>query len=96
MLWDYIAERDIDAALSEVSAEDVDEKRTRGRVRRVGTSKRTLAAVEMLRRYEVAAMHARDRLGLSPLARSRIGRDVAMANKLDLARMWSSQDEGGI
>ena len=36
-------------------------------------------------------MHLRAQLGLSPLGRARLGKDVA-AQEADLARMWAEQD----
>jgi hypothetical protein len=95
LLTAYVSERDIGDALTEVYSEDVDERHSKGRTRRVSSARRTMAAVEMTRRNESVAMHLRDRLGLSPLARSRIDRDVAAA-KLDLGAMWAREPDGGI
>lgn len=35
-------------------------------------------------------MHLRDRLGLAPLSRARLGKDVASA-RVDLAALWAEQ-----
>lgn len=50
-----------------------------------------LAAIE---RAEAAAERARAALGLSPASYARLGRDVAAA-KVDLARLWADDSEGG-
>ncbi|MCZ7531752.1 MAG: hypothetical protein M5U31_16315 [Acidimicrobiia bacterium] len=46
---------------------------------------------EALRTRETRASNERDRLGLSPLSRARLGRDVAAQN-VDLARLWASAE----
>lgn len=48
-------------------------------------------ALEALRTWETRASNERDRLGLSPLSRARLGRDVAAQN-VDLARLWASAE----
>lgn len=50
-----------------------------------------LAAIE---RAEAAAERARAALGVSPASYARLGRDVAAA-KVDLARLWADDSEGG-
>ncbi len=47
-------------------------------------------ALEALYRHERLALDQRSRLGLDPLARARLGRDVA-ASRLDLARLWADE-----
>jgi hypothetical protein len=49
-------------------------------------------AAKLLVRYEATAERARDRLGLSPLARARLGRDVAAAS-VDLAAIAAEEAE---
>lgn len=49
-------------------------------------------AAKLLLRYEASAERARDRLGLSPLARARLGRDVAAAT-VDLAAIAAEEAE---
>ena len=49
-------------------------------------------AVDLLLRYEALAARHRDALGLSPLARAKLGRDVA-AQQFDLARIWAHEAE---
>lgn len=45
-------------------------------------------AAEYLRRWEAQALKHREQLGLSPLARARMGRDVA-AGRVDMARVMA-------
>lgn len=47
-------------------------------------------AADLLTRLESRAESLRARLGLDPLSRARLGRDV-MASRLDLARLWASE-----
>jgi hypothetical protein len=49
------------------------------------------AAADLLTRLESQAMNHRARIGLDPLSRARLGRDVA-ATQVDLARMWAVED----
>lgn len=48
-------------------------------------------ALEALRTWETRASNERDRLGLSPLSRARLGRDVAAQN-VDVARLWATAE----
>ncbi len=49
-------------------------------------------ALDALHRFERLAADARSRLGLDPLSRARLGRDVTAA-KFDLARLWQAEWE---
>lgn len=48
-------------------------------------------AAELLLRLERTAQSLRSVLGLDPLSRARLGRDVASA-RVDLARLWAAED----
>lgn len=48
-------------------------------------------AADLLMRLEARAESMRSRLGLEPLSRARLGRDVA-AQSLDVARFWAAQE----
>ncbi|MFI7130192.1 hypothetical protein ACIBQ1_31180 [Nonomuraea sp. NPDC050153] len=48
---------------------------------------------EQLRKWEGAAATHRGRLGLDPLSRARLGRDVAAAS-VDVARLMAGLDDG--
>lgn len=47
-------------------------------------------AADLLTRLESRAESLRARLGIDPLSRARLGRDVA-ASRLDLARLWAAE-----
>lgn len=49
-------------------------------------------AADLLTRLETQAAGLRARLGLDPLARARLGRDVA-ASRLDLAKLWADDPD---
>ncbi len=51
-------------------------------------------AAVFLERVERAIERHRDRLGLSPLAAARLGKDVA-AQRVSLAQVWAEMDQGG-
>jgi hypothetical protein len=97
LLSDFLSGQDVEAGLTEVTRSRERETAERrgeggaGRVRRVSESRRTASVIEQLRRAEILAMHLRDRLGLAPLARARLGKDVAAA-RLDLAALWAEQE----
>ncbi len=48
-------------------------------------------AADLLTRLEVQASNMRSKLGLDPLSRARLGRDVA-STRVDLARAWAAED----
>lgn len=52
------------------------------------------AAAVLLERVERAVERHRDRLGLSPLAAARLGKDVA-AQQVSLAQVWAAMDAEG-
>lgn len=77
LLWRHLAEQDVAAALAEVEVEDVEETSGKGRSRRRSTARRTKAALDWFQRAERSAALHRQRLGLDPLSRARLGKDVA-------------------
>lgn len=89
VLWDYLAELDLAAAMADVT--EVDERRTKGRTRTSG--RRVEAALTQLHRAETRAASARRELGLSPLSRARLGRDIGAA-RLDLAALYAELQNG--
>jgi hypothetical protein len=54
----------------------------------IGDDGEVLAAAEYLRRWEAQALKHRERLGLDPLARAKLGKDVA-AGSVDMARLMA-------
>lgn len=51
-------------------------------------------AAEYLRRWEAQALKHRERLGLDPLARAKLGKDLA-AGSVDMARLMAELDDRG-
>ena len=49
-------------------------------------------ALEALRQYETLALNHRSRLGLDPLSRARLGRDVT-AQRVNLAHLMTQEDD---
>jgi hypothetical protein len=97
LLWDWFDRQDIDVAMADVSQEDEDEERAytrdedgEGGGSRRRTTRRTIgrhvaSVLDQLHRHETRAMSLRTKLGLDPLARTKMQRDVA-GTKFDLAR----------
>lgn len=80
VLRTYLAERDVGEAMtdrdeSETITEQVGETTSRRRT----TGQRTRSALDHLARAEIAAAGRRAALGLDPLSRARLGRDVTAA-----------------
>ena len=93
LLSEWVAEMDVKTALTEVTEGEETEDRSKGglRVKRAMKSRRVASVVDQLHRAEVRAMQLRARLGLDPVSRARLGKDVA-SSKLDLARLWAEED----
>lgn len=79
-------------ALSERGAEESEETHAGGHSRRVSSSVRTASALAALDRAERHAATCRSRLGLDPLSRARLGKDVASA-RVDMATWLSAERE---
>lgn len=77
-------------ALSERGEETSEETHAGGHSRRVSRSVRTASALAALDRAEKHAATCRSRLGLDPVSRFRMGRDVASA-RLDVAQWLSAE-----
>ena len=87
LLWDYLAEVDLQAALTDTT--ELDERRTKGSTR--STSRRVEAVLTQLHRHETRAASLRAQLGLSPLSRARLGRDIGV--KFDAAKLFAEMQE---
>lgn len=95
LLWAYLAERDLVAALDELTTENSEETRQRGGpTKRVTTTRRTRSALDAWHRAEVAAANHRKALGLDPLSRAKLGKDVAVtAVQAGIAQLQSDGAE---
>lgn len=58
----------------------------------LGRQGEVLPAARLLIELEASALKHRSRLGLDPLSRARLGRDIA-GTQFDLARLWAAEDE---
>lgn len=92
LLWDYLAGQDIEAALTDVTRSEESEERSKGRTARRGVSRRVASVLDQLHRAETRANTMRRELGLTPMARFRMGRDVTAA-QFDLARAIAELDD---
>ena len=63
----------------------------RGTVRRQSASRKVSSLMSVLHQAEVRAANRRKELGLTPLARARLGKDIA-ASQFDLARYFAELD----
>lgn len=81
LLWTWLdqhAEQGLEQLLAETSSEETDETTSKGRTHRMTTGRRVASALEQLRRWESAAAGHRARLGLDPLSRAKLSKDVAI------------------
>jgi len=92
LLREWLAVQDIEAAMTELTEGSESEERDGPNVTRSMRSRRVASVLDQLHRHETRAMHLRVQLGLSPLSRARLGKDVTSA-QLDLARMWAEEEE---
>ncbi len=93
LLWRYLSERDLDETLSDTSTDKtITEQDGDGKQRRISAGRRTRAALDLLERAEGRAARARASLGLDPMSRARLGRDVA-ASQVDMAQLLSQLRE---
>lgn len=93
LLWRWLEQHDLDAALTDLTETDEDTEMTKGSASKRTTSRHVESVLTQLHRHEVRAMNLRSRLGLDPLSRARLGKDVA-AQRVDLARMFAEMQEG--
>jgi hypothetical protein len=84
LIWEWLAERDLMTALTELTTSTEEEgKDGGGVVRRKATTRHVGSVLEALRKYETLAMNLRSKLGLDPAAAARVGRDLAERRYLD-------------
>lgn len=94
LLWRWLGEHDLDDALTDLTTTDEDTELSKGSASKHTTSRHVESVLVQLHRHEVRAMNLRSRLGLDPLSRARLGKDVA-AQRIDLARLFGELQEGG-
>lgn len=89
LLWRHVAGRDVEDVLADISTSEEEETGGKGQpTRRVSTARRTRSTLEWWQRADRTAAGHRQRLGLDPLSRARLGKDVAVtAVQAGLAQM---------
>lgn len=84
----------MDASLTEVTTtEETETRLAPGALTRTGVVRQREALANALHRSEGRARMLRNDLGLSPLSRARLGRDVLGA-RADLALIWAAEADG--
>ncbi|OJY53533.1 hypothetical protein [Pseudonocardia sp. 73-21] len=79
LLWRYLADRDLDEALTALETTDTETEQHKGRARSMSRSRRTTAALDAWQRAQTTAAYHRRQLGLDPVSRAKLGKDLAMA-----------------
>jgi hypothetical protein len=93
VLWRWLAEQDVLAWLTEqTDGEETTDQPTPTRTRKISHSRRVASALDQLATWQTRAANHRSRLGLDPLSRARLGRDVA-AGELDAAQLLTKLRE---
>ena len=86
VMWDWLAEQDVEDALTDVTRTAETEEASKGRTTRRSISRRVVSVLEQLRRYEAHAAALRRELGLSPLAAGRLAKDLSASRWYQSAR----------
>lgn len=79
LLWRWLAEQDPLDALASTSESTTDVEEFRGGSRSRTTGRQVESVLAQLAKWEAAAARQRQRLGLDPMSRARLGRDHAAA-----------------
>ncbi|MGH3276590.1 MAG: hypothetical protein ACRDNZ_19965 [Streptosporangiaceae bacterium] len=93
LLWRWLAELDPAAAMADTTVTDEDTAFSKGKSSKRTTSRHVESVLTQLHRHETRAMNLRARLGLDPLSRARLGKDIA-AQRFDLARVFAEMADG--
>jgi hypothetical protein len=81
LLWGFLAGQDAQAALTETITGEETEESSKGTVKRRSVSRRVVSVLSELHRAETRAMNLRGRLGLDPLSRAKIMKDLGIARQ---------------
>lgn len=92
LLWRWLAEQDPLDALSSSTESTTDLQEFTGGSRARTVARQTESVLNQLNKWEATAARQRQRLGLDPLSRARLGRDVTAA-QADLAQLLSAERE---
>lgn len=106
LLREWLSRQDIDAAMTDQTTLDEDEERrytkdpgedterggSRRRTTRRSVSRHVSSVLDQIHKHETRAITLRRELGLTPLSRARLGRDLTAA-KFDLAKAIAELSE---
>ena len=92
LMRDWLDASGLSAAMTEtvLSAEE-ETPLGGGRLSRKATSRKAASLMSELHKAETRAANRRIQLGLTPMSRARLGKDIA-SGQFDLARFWAEQD----
>ena len=95
---DYLAELDLQEAMTDTTIIDEDEHQGDGTVTRHSISRRKESAQEQARRWEAHAANLRSKLGLDPASAAKLGRNLAAAydsakHVMAVRAVWDGKDE---
>ena len=94
LLRRYCAGLDLEQQMTEVSEMDETQRNPQpGVQKRVTLVKSRQSALRQLQEAESALERSLQALGMTPMARARLGKDFAKAAKADLALIWAEDDE---
>lgn len=79
LLWRWLADQDVEAALTDVTRSAETEETSKGRTSRRSVSRRVGSVLDQLHRAEMRAAGMRRALGLDPLSAGRLARDLSQS-----------------
>jgi hypothetical protein len=92
MMWEWVWAQPFAALLTEIMTTDETLTGLGGdTVRKHTLSKRMVSILGQIHQVEARADRKRQQLGLTPLSRARLGKDVA-SQQFDLAKLWAEVD----
>ena len=83
LLFRHLGARDLQAAMTDTTSADEEERSTKGKTTRHSETRRTNAALDQWHRASAHAAALRSKLGLDPASAARVGRDLAARRYLD-------------
>lgn len=91
LMRDWLDASGLSAAMTETVMTTENETPVSGGVHRKATSRKAASLMSELHKAETRAANRRQQLGLTPMSRARLGKDIA-SSQFDLARFWAEQD----
>jgi len=90
LLFRHLSGLDLQAAMTDLTTADEEERTTKSKTTRRSTTRRTTAAHDQWHRASAHAASLRSKLGLDPASAARVGRDLAARRYLDGATPLSA------